>query len=293
MSQTPTNPQSDAGVADTLATTATRDLLAWGDNLPLMRALPDAACDLIYIDPPFKTERVRTSRHGPRYDDRFNGEMHDYLGFLVPRLAQTYRLLSAKGSLYVHLDWRAAHYVKVELDRIFGPDNFLNEIIWAYRTGGRSARRFARKHDTVLLYARSNGDHTFNLMRGGSFRTDGLNHDERGRPYKNTKSGRLYFHPDGPAVTDVWDIPFLSTVSTERTGYPSQKPEALLERIIRASSQPGDLVADFFCGSGTTCAVAARLGRGWLGCDSSEQAIAIAADRLGVQPRPVDAVASA
>lgn len=263
-----------------------------GNNLPLMRVLPDEACDLIYLDPPFKTQRVRASHGGPSYDDRWDGGMRSYLDFLNPRLAEAHRLLSRKGSLYLHLDWRVVHYVKVELDRIFGPDNFLNEIIWSYRTGGLSKRRFARKHDTILLYAKSNGDHTFNLMRSGTFRTDGLNRDEQGRPYKNTRKGRLYFHPEGPAVTDVWDIPFLSTVSTERTGYPTQKPETLLERIIRASSMPGDRVADFFCGSGTTCAVAARLDRRWIGCDISEDAIAIAALRLGVEPQSTDTVPS-
>ena len=290
MTQTSGDPRADARVGDAPTTTGRRGTLVCGDNLPLMRALTDGACDLIYIDPPFKTEQVRTSRSGPQYDDRFSGTMRRYLDFLVPRLTEAHRLLSTRGSLYVHLDWRVVHYVKVELDRIFGPDNFLNEIIWSYRTGGLSKRRFARKHDTILLYARSNGDHTFNLVRSGTFRTDGLNYDERGRPYKNTKNGRLYFHPDGPALTDVWDIPFLSTVSTERTGYPSQKPEALLERIIRASSQPGDMVADFFCGSGTTLAVAARLQRRWLGCDSSEEAVTVAALRLGVEPQPGDRI---
>ena len=271
---------------------ATGGTLICSDNLPLMRSLPDGACDLIYLDPPFKTQRVRAARDGPRYDDHWQGGLRPYLDFLRPRLAEAHRLLPEKGSLYVHLDWRAVHYVKVELDRIFGADNFLNEIIWSYRTGGLSARWFARKHDTILLYARSSGHHTFNVVRAGAFRTDGLNRDARGRPYKNTRNGRLYFHPDGPALTDVWDIPFLSTVSLERTGYPSQKPEALLERIIRASSDPGDVVADFFCGSGTTCAVAARLGRRWLGCDNSEEAVAIAALRLGVEPHADDAALS-
>src|SRR5207244_453462 len=135
------------------------------------------------------------------------------------------------------------------LDEIFGYEHFLNEIVWSYRTGGQSRRWFARKHDTILVYARSRGRHKFNVLRNGEFRTDGLNYDETGRPYKNTTRGRLYFHPGWPAMTDVWELPFLSTVSLERNGYPTQKPEALLERIIRASSDPGDVVADFFCGS--------------------------------------------
>lgn len=189
-------------------------------------------------------------------------------------------MLADKGSLYVHLDWRTVHHVRVLLDSIFGADNFLNEIIWSYRTGGRSTRWFARKHDTILLYARRAGRHTFNLLRNGEFRTLGMNRDQAGRPYKSTRKGRLYFHPDGPALTDVWELPFLSTVSNERLGYPSQKPEALLERVIKASSNEGDLVADFFCGSGTTLAVAKRLARHYLGCDVSPAAVEIATTRL-------------
>lgn len=287
MSATPMEP--GAGVGH-LLNAAVGGVLVCADNLPLMQALPDACCDLIYLDPPFRTQQVRANRTGPTYDDRWDGNIECYLQFLEPRLIEARRLLSNQGSLYVHLDWRAVHYVKVRLDAVFGTNNFLNEIIWSYRTGGLSRKWFARKHDTILLYARSAGNHVFNVLRGGAFRTDGLNRDGDGRPYKNTRNGRLYFHPDGPAVTDVWDIPFLSTVSTERIGYPSQKPEALLERIITASSAPGDRVADFFCGSGTACAVAARLGRRWLACDRSEEAVAIAARRLGVRPSQTDVV---
>ncbi len=258
-----------------------RGRLVHGDNVELMRTLPDGCCDLIYIDPPFWSQRRRTSVGSPRgYDDRWPGEMSEYLAFLTVRLQEMHRLLSDRGSLYVHLDWRAVHYVKVSLDGIFGAGNFLNEIIWSYRTGGVSKQWFSRKHDTILLYARHKGRHTFNIQRDGVFRTDGLNYDQRGRPFKNTKSGRLYFHADGPAMTDVWEVPFLSTVSLERAGYPSQKPMALLERVVQASSNPGDMVADFFCGTGTTLAVADRLGRHWIGCDVEEEAIRISAKRL-------------
>jgi len=253
------------------------------DNLALMSTLPDACCQLIYADPPFMTGQVRTHGSGNRYDDRWPG-IDDYMAFLAPRLAEMRRLLDESGTLYVHLDWRSCHHVRIELDRIFGPDQFLNEIIWSYRTGGRSKRYFARKHDNILVYARRAGKHVFNVQRDGQFRTDGLNVDDKGRRYKSTRNGRLYFHDDGPAMTDVWEIPFLSTVSRERTGYPSQKPMALLERIIRASSNPGDRVADFFCGSGTALAAAARLDRTWLGCDSSSEAVAIATRRLANVP---------
>jgi site-specific DNA-methyltransferase (adenine-specific) len=195
-------------------------------------------------------------------------------------------LLSERGSLYLHADWRAVHYIKIALDEIFGPENFLNEIIWQYRTGGRSQSWFARKHDTILLYARRAGHHVFNLQHEGAFRTDGLITDGDGRPYKNTRKGRLYFNKQGPAMSDVWDLPFLSTVSRERTGYPSQKPLALLRRIISASSDPGDLVADFFCGSGTTLLAAQELNRCWVGCDIEPQAIRVATRRLGIRGTP-------
>jgi site-specific DNA-methyltransferase (adenine-specific) len=191
-----------------------------------------------------------------------------------------HRLLQPSGVLFVHLDWRAAHYAKVLLDDIFGAGNFLNVIIWSYRTGGVSRRWFARKHDTILAYAKKRGRHTFHVIRDGTFRTDGLKRDTTGRPYKSTRKGRLYFDRRGPVVTDVWEIPFLSTVSLERVGYPSQKPLALLERIVAAASNPGDLVADFFCGSGTTLVAARNLGRRWLGCDSSPRAVEIARTRL-------------
>jgi site-specific DNA-methyltransferase (adenine-specific) len=256
-----------------------------GDNMRLMFALPDACADLIYADPPFYTGRQRERgplKHG--FGDRWPGGIGAYLAFLEPRFREMHRLLKPTGTIYVHLDWHAVHYVKVLLDGIFGYDQFLNEIVWSYRTGGLSSRWFARKHDTILAYARCRGRHTFHVLRDGRFRTDGMNHDEAGRPYKSTRNGRLYFHPDGPAMTDVWDIPFLSTVSRERTGYPSQKPLALLERIIRASSNPGDLVADFFCGSGTTLVAAKRLGRRYFGCDSSAAAAATARQRLAETP---------
>jgi DNA modification methylase len=257
----------------------TRSPLHCGDNLAFMSGLPDACCDLIYVDPPFFAEhRGQGSR--ARFADAWVGGLGGYLDFLGPRLRQMHRLLSARGSLYVHLDSPVVHHVKVMMDGLFGAGNFLNEIIWWYRTGGVARRWFGRKHDTILLYARKRGSHTFHVLREGRYRTDGLCYDEQRRPYKNTRKGRLYFNPEGPAMTDVWDVPFLSTVSLERNGWPTQKPEALLERVVQASSDPGDTVADFFCGSGTTLAVAGRMGRRILGCDVSPEAIRIARKRL-------------
>ncbi len=253
-----------------------------GDNLTVMASLEAGSCDLIYADPPFNSNRVHgsTASEGLSFDDKSPDGLKGYLADVAPRLRDMHRLLSASGSLYVHLDWRSVHHVKVLLDDIFGSENFLNEIIWSYRTGGRTGRWFARKHDTILLYARELGHHTFNTRRGGTYRTRDLKMTPDGTPYKTTRNGPVHFHREGPVHSDVWDIPFLSTVSKERTGYPTQKPEALLERIVRASSNKGDLVADFYCGSGTSLAVAARLGRRWFGCDANPDAVAIATDRL-------------
>jgi len=246
-----------------------------------MASLDDGCCDLIYVDPPFLTQRRLGRAQSPEsFEDTWQGGPQGYLDFLAPRLAQCHRLLPTSGTLYVHLDYRVSHHVRVQLESLFGAENFLNEIIWHYRTGGVAKRWFGRKHDTILVYAKARSQHTFHVQRGGRFRTQGLNLDELGRPYKNTKSGRLYFDAAGPILTDVWDVPFLSTVSKERTGWPTQKPLALLERIIRASSNPGDTVADFFAGSGTTLVAARRLGRGVFGCDLSPEAVEIARRRL-------------
>lgn len=258
------------------------DTVVCADNLGFMRSLGDGSCDLIYADPPFNSNRrvARADRSSPGFDDRHAGGLDGYLSFLRPRLTEMRRLLSSRGLLCVHLDWRTVHYVKVMLDELFGVKQFLNEIIWAYRSGGRPAPWFARKHDTLLLYAKHTGKHTFNRLRGGAYRTRDLRLTPDGRPYKSTRKGPIEFHPDGPAVSDVWDIPFMSTVSKERTDYPTQKPQVLLERIVLAASNEGDLVADFFCGSGTTLVVAKRLKRRWLGVDINPEAIAISKRRL-------------
>lgn len=260
-----------------------KPIIHLGDNLPYMASLAGGSIDLIYLDPPFGTNRVRRGG-GAAYADQWR-DIKTYLAFLYPRLVECHRLLAAHGTLYVHLDWRAAHYVRIQLDTIFGGRNFLNEIIWHYRTGGVSQKWFGRKHDTILCYARTLGRHRFTVLRDGVYRTDGLKRDEQGRPYKSTTKGRLYFDARGPALTDVWDLPFLSTVSLERAGWPTQKPLALLERIITASSRKGDTVADFFCGSGTTLVAAKRLGRDFLGCDSSKAAVRIARRRLSAEAK--------
>jgi DNA modification methylase len=257
------------------------------DNLDLLARQAAGSVDLVYIDPPFRTGRTRSARPGQRssYADSWPRGIGGYLDFLRPRLEHVHRVLRLSGTIYVHLDWRSVHHVRLLLDDLFGARNFLNEIIWQYRTGGLSRRWFGRKHDNILVYARRLGRHTFHVARTGTFHTDGLRRDEFGRLFKSTRAGRLYFHQDGPAATDVWDIPFLSTVALERVGYPTQKPEALLRRIISASSNPRDLVADYFCGSGTTLAVARQLDRRWLGCDINPQAVQAARRRLTSRPK--------
>lgn len=259
--------------------------LFWGDNLHVMRQLPSESIDLIYIDPPFFSGRQYNVIFGDQnelrsFSDIWEDGMPGYLIWLNARLYEMKRLLKKTGSIYVHCDWHASHYIKVEMDKIFGYENFGNEVVWSYRTGGISKQWFPRKHDSLLLYFRDQARHFFKPLRGGEFRTQGMNYDEDGRPYKTTKKGRLYFNTEGPALTDVWEIPFLSTVSAERIGYPTQKPVALLEKVIEASSEAGNVVADFFIGGGTTAAVAQRLNRRWIACDQSRVAVAITADRL-------------
>jgi site-specific DNA-methyltransferase (adenine-specific) len=230
--------------------------------LTLAERLAEGCCDLIYVDPPFGSgARRRTAGGRGGFRDGRAGGLKKYLAFLHPHWAEFRRVLAEHGTLWVHLDWRAAHYVRIQLDTVFGAENFLNEIIWHYRTGGVSRRWFARKHDTILVYAKRVGRHRFHVQRGGRYRTDGLRYDGA-RPYKTTRRGRVYFHAEGPALSDVWDVPFLSTVSSERTGWPAQKPLSLLRRIVRAGTDRGGLVADFFCGSGTTLGGLRRIGPG-------------------------------
>ncbi|MFA5864747.1 MAG: DNA methyltransferase [Phycisphaerae bacterium] len=261
--------------------TKPQNYLVRADCLDLLEKLPDQSLDLVYIDPPFCTQSQRSRTHTDhQYPDYWPGGLREYLTFLTLRITQIHRVLKTTGSLFIHLDYRSVHYVKIELDRIFGEQNFLNEIIWSYRTGGLSKKWFARKHQSILAYAKQAGQHKFHPIRTGKYRTDGLNYDETGRPYKSTKKGRLYFNPDGPTLTDVWEIPFLSTVGLERTGYPDQKPLALLERIIQAASDEGDRVADFFAGSGTTAVAADKLNRPWLAVDNNPTAIEIIKKRL-------------
>jgi len=244
-----------------------------------MKRFPEESIDLIYIDPPFFSKRdyytVWNGRRVQAYTDIWEDGMPGYLVWLNARLLEMKRLLKKSSSIYVHLDWHASHYVKVELDKIFGYDNFRNEIIWHYDYGARSKTTFGSKHDNLFWYSKTN-EWKFNkddvLVPFASKMTE----------WRYTKGGQKGKPmPSGKVPSDVWDIK-INAMSNERIGYPTQKPEVLLERIILASSNPSDVVADFFCGGGTTPAVAQRLGRRWIACDMSRVACAIARRRLAV-----------
>jgi site-specific DNA-methyltransferase (adenine-specific) len=266
------------------------DYVVLGDNTEVLPKLPDRSFQLIYIDPPFNTgktqERVtlltRRSESGDRqgfggrsyvtvetgrkfYQDDFD----DYLGFIGPRLKEARRLLSEDGTLYFHIDYREAHYCKVLLDEIFGRESFLNEIIWAYDYGGRPKNRWPAKHDTILVYVRDPAHYYFDqdAVERISYMAPGLVTAEKAER--------------GKAPTDVWWHTIVPTNGKEKTGYPTQKPEGILRRVVQASSAPGAWVLDFFAGSGTTGAVARQLGRRFVLIDSNPEAVTVIQRRLG------------
>ena len=259
------------------------------DNLNVLRRLAAGSFDLIYIDPPFNTgtERTRvalstvraadgdrTGFQGRRYRTEALGrtayadDFDDYLAFLRPRLEEAHRVLSARGSLFFHIDCREAHYCKVLLDGIFGRASFLNEIVWAYDYGGRPKRRWPAKHDTIFWYAKDPARYTFN-------------YDEIDRiPYMAPALVGAEKAARGKTPTDVWWHTIVPTNSKEKTGYATQKPLGLLERIVRVHSAPGDQLLDFFAGSGTFGEAAARHARPCLLVDSNPEAVRIMAGRL-------------
>lgn len=272
-------------------------LLYCGDCLDVMRRLQDGCIDLIYIDPPFFSNRNYEVIFGDlqevrRFRDRMAGGRNVYLNWLMERIDKMQRLLTPKGSIYIHLDWHLAPYVRVKMDETWGFENFQNEIIWYYSVGGKSNKRWARKHDNILFYAKSkdfffDGDAVkrFGVRKTGRESFGGrIGTDEIGRRFqdKKAKSGKYYryYLDEGKIPEDVWEIQSIQSQSRERHQYPTQKPEALLERIILASCPPDGVVADFFCGCGTTLAVAQKLGRRWIGCDVSPTAIDLVESRL-------------
>ncbi len=266
------------------------DLVIAGDNARLLSELPEGAFDLIYMDPPFNTGRAQ-ARHtlsvtadrsgtrvgfgGRRYRSQllqslsYDDEFADYLGFLEPRLARARELLAAHGTLYFHIDYREAHYCKLLLDEIFGRDAFLNEIIWAYDYGAKPRRRWPAKHDTILAYVRTPGAHHFDAeaVEREPYMAPGLVSAE--------KAAR------GKRPTDVWFHTIVPTVGREKTGYPTQKPEGVLRRLVAASSRPGGWCLDPFAGSGTLGAVCRTLRRRFVLIDENPVAIEVMRRRLG------------
>ncbi len=266
------------------------NILVHGDNLCFLKKLQEGqlakevqtagGIKLIYIDPPFA---VGSDFYMPVGDTRQKAytdcwpSKKDFLDMLEQRVRLMHSLLANDGSFFLHCDWRISAHIRLMLDDIFGEEQFLGEVIWHYTGGGRAKRYFSRKHDTIFHYAKGK-KWTFNL-------------DAVRVPYKTTsnyakdgivsKSGKKYLpNPLGTPIDDVWDIPMVNPLAKERLGYPTQKPEMLLERIILAASNPGDIVADFFCGSGTTLACASKLGRRWLGSDTGVLAIHTTRQRL-------------
>lgn len=253
--------------------------LVWGDNLHIMRQIPTNSVDLIYIDPPFFSGRQYNVIWGDNnelrsFNDIWEGGLDGYLIWLNARLYEMKRMLKSTGSIYVHCDWHASHYIKVEMDKIFGYDNFQNEFVWYYGGGGASKYRYARKHDVLLFYSKSNK---------WCFNADAVRVPHKWVDGQRRADGSERSYVKGKLPDDVYELHSVMPWSSERVGYPTQKPEALIERIIKASSNEGDVVADFFAGGGTTAVVAQRLGRLWIASDQSRVAVAVSAERLKQQ----------
>ena len=260
-----------------------------GENLKVLAELEDEAFQMIYIDPPFNTGKKQTRKTlkteadsdgdrvgfgGRRYASRllsessYFDEFADYLAFLEPRLVEGRRVLAATGTLYFHIDYREAHYCKLLLDEVFGRENFLNEIIWAYDYGARSKKRWPAKHDTIPVYAKDAAKYHFDSAEVDRepYMAPGLVTPEK------AALGKL--------PTDVWWHTIVPTNGREKTGYPTQKPEGIVRRMVVASTRPGDMCLDFFAGSGTLGAVAAKNGRGYVLIDENPEAIKVATRRL-------------
>ncbi len=261
----------------------------FGENLTVLQNLPDASADLIYIDPPFNTGKAqgRTQIKTVRSNDGdrvgFQGQKYetikigtksyadlfdDYLAFLEPRLVEAYRILAPHGSLYFHIDYREVHYCKILLDTIFGRECFLNEVIWAYDYGARTTKKWPPKHDNILVYVKDSDNYTFNV-------------DEIERiPYMAPGLVGPDKAARGKLPTDTWWHTIVPTNGKEKTGYPTQKPIGILKRVIQGSSKPGDVVLDFFAGSGTTGEAALALGRRFILVDRNQQALEVMARRF-------------
>jgi len=254
--------------------------LYYGDCLHVMRMLPNESVDLIYLDPPFFSGKNYNLIFGDKselrsFSDIWEGGLNGYVVWLNARLYEMKRLLTPTGSILVHVDWHAAHYVKVELDKIFGYEAFQNELIWHYQTGGASKSRFSRKHDNIFWYTRSLSEWKYRGERIKVERTE-----KALRRAQNPQGARISAEDTHKNPNDVLLIQQMNPMAKERIGYPTQKPEELLRVLISGLSDPGDVVADFFVGGGTTASVAQDLGRRWIACDISRVAVSLTADRV-------------
>jgi site-specific DNA-methyltransferase (adenine-specific) len=275
----------------------TGDRIIEGDNLDVLPGLPDGWFDLVYIDPPFNTGKPqvrrtlqavpgdeRTGFAGRRYATRVLGEQafgdafDDYVAFLRPRLEHARRLLAEHGTLYVHLDPREAHYVKVLLDEVFGRECFLNELVWAYDFGARTKRRWPAKHDTILVYVKDPKRYHFD--------SEAVDRE----PYMAPSLQTAERVARGKLPTDVWWHTIVPTGGREKTGYPTQKPEGIVRRMVQASSRPDGWCLDFFAGSGTLGAVCRQLGRQFVLVDRNPEAVRIARERLGMEEKRTENV---
>ena len=258
--------------------------LLLGDNLEILKGLESESVDLIYLDPPFFSNRNYEVIWGDKgevrsFEDRWAGGINHYIDWLKERVIEMHRVLKSTGSIFLHCDWHADAYIRVLiLDKIFGENNFLNSIVWCYGSGGASKNHFSRKHDTIFWYSKSS-KYKFNVD---------IVREEYDSPEKvkyKIVNGKKYLRKNelGRVPFDWWTMPILTNTAKERIGYPTQKPEALLERIIQCASNEGDIVLDPFLGGGTTIAVAERLKRNWIGIDQSVAAVKISELRLNKQ----------
>ncbi|MGI9012313.1 MAG: DNA methyltransferase [Nitrososphaeraceae archaeon] len=267
-----------------------------GDCKDVLRHFPEYSIDLIYLDPPFFSNRHfeviwKDGYELRSFEDRWKGGIHNYIGWMEERLWLCQRVLKPNGSIFLHCDWHAGHYLKVLMDKIFGYERFLNEIVWCFETSGKYKSHFSRKHNTIFWYSKGK-EYTFNSkavsiprkpdkhMRMG-IDADGRRYEEK----TDSKTGKVYrwYFDEGRLPLDYWtDIQFINREAKERLGYPTQKPEALVERIIKAASNPNDIVLDPFCGCRIAIAVAERLGRRWIGIDVSPTACKLMQKRMRV-----------